>query len=202
MSRPSPRPAARWAWLALTVLPIAWGCATRDARPSAGGFERALALNGVQFRVTSPNASSINVVRIAAAGPEIDDRPISREVNGTVTGAEVGDLDGDGMPEIYVFVTSAGSGSYGSLAAWAIRRGGPPGEIRLPPPERGAKAYEGYQGHDRFELAGRSLLRRFPVYRAGDANARPTGGSRELRYRLEPGEGGGTLVLQAATDRR
>ncbi len=37
-------------------------------------------------------------------------------------------------------------------------------------------------------------MRRFPVYREGDTNAAPSGGTRQLQYRLEPGEAGWLLV--------
>lgn len=48
----------------------------------------------------------------------------------------------------------------------------------------------GYMGHDEFAVGEGSLLRRFPVYREGDNNAAPTGGTRQIRYKLEAGEAG------------
>jgi hypothetical protein len=45
------------------------------------------------------------------------------------------------------------------------------------------------------------LARRFPVYRPGDSNARPTGGTRQLTYRLVPGETGWILKLDKVEDR-
>jgi hypothetical protein len=50
-------------------------------------------------------------------------------------------------------------------------------------------------GHDEFAVVERTLARRFPVYRDGDTNARPTGGMRQLQYRLMPGEAGWRLTL-------
>jgi hypothetical protein len=38
-----------------------------------------------------------------------------------MVGAHVADLDSDGSPEIYIFTTSAGSGSYGGLIATPYR---------------------------------------------------------------------------------
>jgi hypothetical protein len=51
-------------------------------------------------------------------------------------------------------------------------------------------------GHDEFAVAGNALTRRFPVYRDTDTNAQPTGGARELRYKLVPGEAGWILKLE------
>ena len=48
----------------------------------------------------------------------------------------------------------------------------------------------GYQGHDAFAIVERYLVRRFPIYRKGDTNAKPTGGLRQIHYRLRPGEAG------------
>jgi hypothetical protein len=49
---------------------------------------------------------------------------------------------------------------------------------------------------------GNALVRRFPVYRAGDTNAGPTGGIRQLQYRLVPGEAGWILELDRSPELR
>jgi hypothetical protein len=158
-------------------------------------FEQTLELQGIQFRVRSPNDSSINSLEIVPSGLEIDNRPISREIDGQITGVEVADLNADGSPELYVYVTSAGSGSYGSLIAYSSNRRKSLSEIHLPPIADDRKAAEGYMGHDEFAVVENVLARRFPVYRAGDTNARPTGGMRQLQYKLVPGEAGWILKL-------
>jgi hypothetical protein len=165
-------------------------------------FDRTLELLGVSFRVTSANDSSVNELRIVPAGLEIDNTPIARTIEGTVAGAEAADLNGDGSPEIYVFITSAGSGSYGSLVAYAANRRKSLSEVYLAPFTQDVEASLGYQGHDRFTVAGNALVRRFPVYRAGDTNAAPTGGTRQLEYRLMPGEAGWILTLDRSQELR
>ena len=50
---------------------------------------------------------------------------------GSVSGAEVADPNADGSPKVYV--TSAGSGSYGSLVAYAANHRKSLSEIVLPP---------------------------------------------------------------------
>jgi hypothetical protein len=62
------------------------------------------------------------------------------------------------------------------------------------------KAAKGYMGHDEFAVGEGSLLRRFPIYRSGDSNAAPTGGMRQLRYRLLPGEAGWILTPDRVVD--
>ena len=57
-----------------------------------------------------------------AEGPEGPIGQMEAEADGTITGMEIDDMDANGFPEIYVYVTSAGSGSYGSLIAYASNR--------------------------------------------------------------------------------
>jgi hypothetical protein len=162
---------------------------------AAAGFDETLELQGIWFHVTCPNRGSINELRIVPAGLEGGDAPLVRTIDGTVTGAEVADLNSDGSPEIYVYVASAGSGSHGSLVAYSANRRKSLSEIHLPPLTDDPRASQGYMGHDHFAVAGNALNRRFPVYRDGDTNAAPTGGSRELRYELVGGEAGWMLEL-------
>ena len=171
--------------------------------PVAGAtFDRTLELLGVLFRVTCATDSSVNELHLVPSGLEVDNTPIARTIEGTVAGAETADLNGDGSPEIYVFITSAGSGSYGELVAYAANRRKSLSEVYLPPVTQDVEASRGYQGHDEFTLAGNALVRRFPVYRAGDTNAGPTGGARQLQYRLVPGEAGWFLELVRSPELR
>lgn len=161
--------------------------------PVAAGFDTTLEHQGVRFHVTSTSAGSFNTLRIVPSGLEIDNSPIVRTIAGTVTGAEVADLNVDGSPEIYIFVTSAGSGSYGSLVAYSANRRKSLSEIYLPPVTQNEVAAKGYMGHDEFAVVESVLVRRFPVYRKTDTNAKPTGGMRQIQYKLVPGEAGWIL---------
>jgi hypothetical protein len=167
---------------------------------SAAPFEQTLELQGIRFHVSCPNAGSVNRLRIAPSGLQVSNAPVEREVDGTVTGAEVADLDGDGSPEVYVYVTSAGSGSYGSLVAYAANNRKSMSEIYLPDLMEDKKHRAGYMGHDRFAVGEQALLRRFPLYRKGDPNAKPSGGTRQLQYRLKPGEAGWRLEPYRVVD--
>jgi len=174
--------------------------ATEAATAARPPFDRTLALQGIRFRVKCANDGSINTLRIVPAGLTVDNAPLVRTIDGTVTGAEAADLNLDGSPEIYIYVTSAGSGSYGSLVAYSANRGKSLSEIYLPPVAEHKPAAEGYMGHDEFAVVESSLVRRFPVYRHADMNARPTGGMRQLQYKLLPGEAGWVLHLDKVID--
>ena len=161
-----------------------------------GGFDQTLSLQGISFHVTSANTGSVNKVRIQPKGLKIDNQPIEKEIDGTMIGAEVADLNVDGSPEIYVYATSAGSGSYGSLVAYSANKGKSLSEIYLPSLQDDAKASKGYMGHDQFRVVESSLVRRFPLYGDKDTNAKPTGGTRQIQYKLKAGEAGWVLKPQ------
>ena len=180
--------------LAMLFLPLA------GAVEAADGFDRVFELQGISFHVICPNQGSLNQLEIIPAGLEIDNAAIKREIDGTATGAEVADLNGDGSPEIYTYINSAGSGTYGSLVAYAANNKKSLSEIYLPPLMDDKENSRGYMGHDDFAVVENSLVRRFPVYVKGDTNANPTGGTRQLQYKLKQGEASWVLELDKSID--
>ena len=166
----------------------------------AAGFSRTLTMTGITFRVSCPNRGSINELRIEPEGLLTDNSPMVKDVEGRVTGAEVADLNADGSPEVYVYLQSAGSGSYGSLVAFSANNLKSLSGIYLPPVAEQPQLSKGYMGHDTFAVAGNRLVQRFPIYRDTDANAAPTGGTREVHYRLDAGEAGWLLKVDRVVE--
>jgi len=170
-----------------------------NAGDTVKGFDQVFNLQGITFHVTCPNEGSLNQLEIVPTGLEIDNSVIKQEIDGSVTGAEVADLNGDGSPEIYIYVNSAGSGTYGSLVAYSTNNKKSLSDIYLPPLEDDAENSKGYMGHDEFTVIESSLARRFPIYKKGDSNAEPTGGMRQLQYKLIAGEATWQLKLVKST---
>jgi hypothetical protein len=172
------------ALLVATALPvIAW---------AGAAFNQTLELQGISFQVQSSGEGSQQQLTINTKGAKSSIKPIRQTVNGQVVGAEVADLNANGLPEIYVFVQGAGSGSYGEVVAFAVIKGSELSPITLPE-LTGANA-QGYQGHDQFQVVESCLARRFPIYKPGDSNAKSTGGQRQICYKLKAGEAG--FILQ------
>jgi len=163
-------------------------------------FDRTLGLQGVSFRVRAANDTSVNTLEIAPSGLETDNSTITQQIDGLVTGAEVADLNADGSPEIYVYVNSAGSGSYGSVVAFAANRKKSLSQIYLPPVNHNKQAARGYMGHDEFAVVESTFVQRFPIYGEGDVNAKPSGRTRQLQYKLRPGEAGWVLKLDRVVE--
>ena len=166
----------------------------------AAPFKQDLSLQAVTFHVSTPNEGSINKLTILIDGLKSKTDPIEKVIDGTVTGAEIADLNSDGSPELYVYTTSAGSGSYGSLVAYAVNKKKSATEIFLPDIIEDKKISSGYMGHDEFSVVEGTLVRRFPIYKDGDTNAKATGGSRQVNYKLKPGEAGWVLRVKGSMD--
>ena len=165
-----------------------------EAEAPSQPFFAQLVLQEVTFQVESPNDSSINLVKVRAQAGDKMIGEFEVEADGAITGVEVEDLNADGFPEIYVYITSAGSGSYGSLIAFASNRNQSITPITLPSLEdEDVAVTKGYMGHDTFVVGEGALVRRFPVYGESDTNSKPTGGTRQIQYKLEAGEAGWVL---------
>ena len=92
-----------------------------------------------------------------------------------------------------IYVTSAGSGSYGSLVAYSANKKKSLSEIYIPDIHDDKAASKGYMGHDEFRVVENTLVRRFPVYKENDTNSKATGGMRQIQYKLKAGEAGWIL---------
>ncbi len=153
---------------------------------AGAAFNRTLALQGISFQVESSGEGSQQHLMITTSGAKPPIKPIHQVVNGRVVGAEVADLNNNGLPEIYVFVQGAGSGSYGDVVAYAVTKSSDLSPIALQ--ELSGAMAQGYQGHDQFQVVESCLARRFPIYKPGDTNAKATGGQRQICYNLKAGE--------------
>ena len=69
-------------------------------------------------------------------------------------------------------------------------------QVSFPEIDPESKEAKGYQGHDEFAVVETVLARRFPIYLKGDSNAEPTGGTRQIQYRLKAGEAGWLLEVE------
>ncbi|WP_168187949.1 PliI family lysozyme inhibitor of I-type lysozyme [Synechococcus sp. CB0101] len=141
-----------------------------------------LTLQGVTFKVQVKGEGTEKQVVVKASEAGHSFPVVKRDVMGSITGSEVEDLNSDGRPDLFVYVTSPGSGSYGSVLPWSASKGHTLQPITMP--ELSGKFAQGYMGHDQFAVVETTLVRRFPVYRPGDSNAKPTGGTKQISYRL------------------
>jgi hypothetical protein len=149
-------------------------------------YERVLSWNSDHFKVSSTH----DELTIKTA-----DEILTETIDGVVTGAEVGDLNDDGYPEVLVFVTSVGSGSYGSVIGYSSNEGKSMSRINTTLATEDPKYMNGYMGHDTFSVVEGTLVQAFPVYQKGDFNAAPTGPTRQIQYTMVDGESARKLMV-------
>ena len=113
---------------------------------------------------------------------------LSKPLQGTVSNIEVDDINTDGSPELMIYITSSGSGSYGTAIGFSGNNNKSMSEITIPRIVDNPKTNKGYMGHDEFALVEGTLVQRFPTYKEGDTNSKPTGGTRQIQYKLKNGE--------------
>jgi len=154
-------------------------------------FTKELSLNTISFKISVTG----NKLTIIPSGLSIDNNPIVREIEGTVTNAEIGDLNSDTFPELFVYTTSIGSGSYGKAYGFSVNNGKSVSDITIPNVADDPKLSKGYMGHDDFAIVEGILAQRFKTYNEGDTNSNPTGKTRQIQYKLRDGEASRVLVV-------
>jgi hypothetical protein len=160
-------------------------------------FDQTAILQGITFKVTSPNLKTANTVTVTPAGLEEDNRPITLDIIGTITRIETGDINVDGSPEIYIY---AQDGEGTNLIAYSANRKKSLSQIFLPDLKDDAKNAAGYRGHDEFAVVENSLARRFPIFPEDEGETKPTAKMRQLQYKLHQGEAGSVLKVNKATE--
>lgn len=158
----------------------------KQLKPS--GFNTSLSLQSITFDIHASKQGSLNILIIQPSGLEIDNRMVVHKIDGNVMDAEIEDLNSDGSPEVLVYITSAGSGSYGSVVGYSVNNRKSMSQIYFPPVVDNPEISVGYMGHDEFAVIETTFAQRFPVYREGDTNNNPTGGIRQVQYKLFDGE--------------
>jgi len=164
-------------------------CTTPTVFADKNGFNRTFKLHGIQFKVIAQGKH----LRIIPAGLKIDNSPIERDIDGIVTGADIGDINVDRSPEIYVYVKDAKGKT--SLIAYSANKNKSLSDIYLPPFTDDPKLAKGYRGHDEIAMVEGIVALRFPIYKDGDTDDKPTGGTRQLQYKLTQGEASWVLKL-------
>lgn len=143
-------------------------------------------------------SASLSIVSVRGTGFPNSQESVDLGEGDPLEATYLTDLDGDGWSELLIVRRGVGSGSYADLAGLASNSDLSFGPIHIAKPEPRDPLFAGYRGHDTLRVEGHCLLRAFPVYGDQDPNTQPSGGTRELCYRLEHGEGGFVLVPQLA----
>jgi len=114
--------------------------------------------------------------------------------------AIIKDLDANGYDELYIITRSTGSGSYASIFGFASNQDLSLTSIYVPSiSENDVQPdgpFHGYMGHDSIYFDDNRILRKFSIYKDGDANCCPTGGDKIVSYQLKAGEATWKLEIE------
>jgi hypothetical protein len=116
-------------------------------------------------------------------------------LEGSVVGADVGDLNQDGYPEVLMYLSSPDDGRYGSVIGYSSNRGRSLSQIYAPLATNDAKYKRGYYGHDEFAIVEGTLVQRFPIHPADRITSELAPTTRQVQYKLVDGEAGRRLVV-------
>lgn len=170
-----------------------------EAVKQEAGFSAELTYPGskISFRVSTQGDS----LMIQPSGLSVSNETLYHDITGyTVVNAEIGDLNIDSYPEVFVYLTSDGSGSYGKLIGYSVNNGKSVSQVYLPEISENSEVNKGYMGHDEMAIVENTFCQRFPVYKEGDSNASPTGGTRQIQYKLVDGESGRMLKIDKVVE--
>jgi hypothetical protein len=130
-----------------------------------------------------------NDLEIRPMGMDNQVKPMEFMIRGRVAKAEIDDLNGDGYPDLILYVYTDSAAVFGTVYAFISKANKSVIGCFLPDPIMDGKINEGYKGHDTFSLMEGYLLEKFPIYKAGDEKDNPSGGTRVILYQLVPDEG-------------
>lgn len=137
----------------------------------------------IRLSETHPNGQSLTTLKVKGVD-FTSGAALTLEDIDPITGIKKTDVDGNGFDEIFIFTTSAGSGSYGNVHLIVSVGDSTLTRVSLPEPEKDDETFNGYMGHDIFMIKDGLLNRTFPVFNEGDSNTSPTGGTRTIPYAL------------------
>jgi hypothetical protein len=148
------------------------------------GFDQKLELLGISFHVQAASAGGESQILLTPSGLSEVNTPVRTPITGTITEAEVSDMNADGSPEVFVYVRKPGGEARGAFYAWSANRKKSLSDIHLQELPANDPAMAGHHGKDEYAVVEGSFIRRFPV--AG-------GKTRQLQYKLKAGESGWQL---------
>jgi len=155
-------------------------------------LDTTMKIGKVGYRVVCTNRyAEKNSMTITPVGFEKDARDVTAEIKGRVNKAEVDDLNGDGFPDLVIYVLNSGVKNKSTVFGISSEKNEGFRPVFFPDIVDDPKVRDGYDGHDEYSLIEGKLMRRFPLYNTTDtANVKPLGMIRQIQYMMVVGEHG------------
>ncbi len=183
-----PRPTATSAAPEPTAsAPVETATPVAQAKP----FMKLLELQDHSFEVNAIQEGDTTTITMKSSGPDTNFEPVEAQIQGVVTDAEIEDLNSDGFPEVYIYAVAISEKKEGILVAYSSNQGKSLSQISVPALETVEGAADGYTGGDEFRVVETTVVQRYPV---GE------GKTRQIQWKLEPGEATWVLVADKVTE--
>ena len=152
-------------------------------------YSKVLMLQGIGFNVSSIKEAGANVLKVFTFGLQESEFNETIQIDEfTVYDAEVEDLNSDGSPELIVFAKGEEPNQKGTVYAFSVNNKKSMSMVYFQPTEENNQINKGYSGFDEFTIMETKLAQRFPIYQEDDSLEEPSGGMRQVTYRLVDGE--------------
>ncbi|HCN75896.1 MAG TPA: hypothetical protein DIT13_01730 [Verrucomicrobiales bacterium] len=170
--------------------------ATTDAPvDDTAGFSQQASYGKMSFKVTSPAKESGNSFTLTPSGLSASNEPVTVPIKGFVVNLLCDDIDGDDSPEIAV-ITQDGPQERGTAHVFSTNAKKSMSAVNLRDITDTPKLINGYGGGDEYQFVEGTFIRRFPI----QGDGAPTGKTRQLQYKLKPGEAMKQLVLDKSVE--
>ena len=160
----------------------------------ANRYDKTLRYNVYTFNVSAADSASVRQVTIKAYRGTLLLTNFKVQLDGPVTNAEVGDLDKNGFPELYVYSTNAKS--MGRVHAWQFLS---ERKASVTPVNWPLATDKSYMGQDSLWIDRASLCRKYPAYQVVKGKKIATSETHWIRYRLKPVGSSFALVAEPKT---
>jgi len=141
---------------------------------------------------TNPVGESLSTVTITTVGFATN-TPIVLEIN-KMTNKFYADINNDTFEELIITTMAQGSGAYGEVFIFTTASNTSLLPVTIPEmTEKDTSKnglFEGYTGHDSFNILNGLLVREFPTYNKTDTNDNPTGPRKSVTYSFVEKDGG------------
>jgi hypothetical protein len=170
-----------------------------DVKDDSLQFHKVFSFKNFSFTVKAKGKGSLQQLSIQPSGLSVDQRPIIVDTE-PVMGAEIGDFNRDGFPELLIFTQSAGSGSYGKVLAYSVNNGKSISQVSFLATNENPRINKGYRGHDQFTVVNNQLVQTFPIFEKNDTNSIRKAKNRVVTYKLKDGEASRIFEVDKVTE--
>ncbi len=155
----------------------------------SGKFDSTATIDGVGYMVSCNNKhADLNNASVFAKGFKGNPRSVQFPVKGRVHGMAVEDLNGDGFPDIVLFVYNGVNEQFGEAVGITGKDNASLQPVFFPDIYSDPKLRQGYKGHDSYSIVIGLLQRSFPLYKTDDGDT-ATGSIRIIQYKIVEQEG-------------